>query len=584
MGHQIEYYSTKVTTEKNLKLFISRITGNAYDPRESGGYHGNLTIHRNEIYKTAAQSKKCAVVFGYISGIILRKCNIVCIIVNSIVIKWTFIRRQDRSRKMKRDFFKIRKRIMVGCLTAAIAVVQPVSSVFANPHYDRRDTVAEEEFIYSARTSGTESSRKKVNPKAWKKINGVCYNGSGEIIPGAITRGMDVSEWQGNIDWKQVKKSDIDFAFVRISYGLTHEDYTYDENMTNAELAGVPTGTYVYSTALSTTTALKEAQLAISKMQGHKVSYPVVYDLEYAKASKLSAKKVSEMALTFCNEVRRAGYYPMVYCNTNWYDNYIDWSLLSGVDVWIARYGDTIQAPDKERYNYTIWQSTDGNRESGLNSTSGLVAGIPAGNDVDMDFGYVDYTKKITPRWKSLDSYVPAMKPDTGSNDGSQEQTGLHQENGKYYYVNENGERVSDQWVTVNGKTYYISSDGYALMGMKKVDGKCYWFHTKSGYMFKNRRVTRSTGDIYYFGSNGVRYENGMYKVREKSGEHTYYFQKNGKAYKGWLTLNGKKYYFYKGSSALSGTRAENITLTSSNRIVSVFDGNGVCTRQYKKR
>lgn len=254
------------------------------------------------------------------------------------------------------------------------------------------------------------------------------------------------------------------------------------------------------------------------------------------------------------------------------------------MDVWIARYGDTIQAPDKERYNYTIWQSTDGNRESGLNSTSGLVAGIPAGNDVDMDFGYVDYTKKITPRWKSLDSYVPAMKPDTGSNDGSQEQTGLHQENGKYYYVNENGERVSDQWVTVNGKTYYISSDGYALMGMKKVDGKCYWFHTKSGYMFKNRRVTRSTGDIYYFGSDGVRCENGMYKIREKSGEHTYYFQKNGKAYKGWLTLNGKKYYFYKGSSALSGTRAENITLTSSNRIVSVFDGNGVCTRQYKKR
>lgn len=201
-----------------------------------------------------------------------------------------------------------------------------------------------------------------------------------------------------------------------------------------------------------------------------------------------------------------------------------------------------------------------------------------------MDFGYVDYTKKITPRWKSLDSYVPAMKPDTGSNDGSQEQTGLHQENGKYYYVNENGERVSDQWVTVNGKTYYISSDGYALMGMKKVDGKYYWFHTKSGYMFKNRRVTRSTGDIYYFGSDGVRCENGMYKIREKSGEHTYYFQKNGKAYKGWLTLNGKKYYFYKGSSALSGTRAENITLTSSNRIVSVFDGNGVCTRQYKKQ
>ena len=52
---------------------------------------------------------------------------------------------------MKRVFLKIRKRLIVGCLAAAIAVAQPVSSVFANPHYDRRDTVAEEEFIYSAR-------------------------------------------------------------------------------------------------------------------------------------------------------------------------------------------------------------------------------------------------------------------------------------------------------------------------------------------------------------------------------------------------------------------------------------------------
>lgn len=70
---------------------------------------------------------------------------------------------------MKRDFFKIRKRIIVGCLATVIAVAQPVSSVFANPHYDRRDTVAEEEFIYSARTSGTESSRKKSEPQSMEK-------------------------------------------------------------------------------------------------------------------------------------------------------------------------------------------------------------------------------------------------------------------------------------------------------------------------------------------------------------------------------------------------------------------------------
>lgn len=472
----------------------------------------------------------------------------------------------------------------ITCLMAAtITVGSYASPVMANPHYDRRDTVAEEEMVPAAGSAAADKGRSKVNAKAWKKINGVCYNGSGKVIPGAITRGIDVSEWQGNIDWTKVKKSDIDFAFVRISYGLNHYDYTYESNMIKAEQAGVPVGTYVYSTALSAETALKEAQYAIEKMQGYKVSYPVVFDLEYAKASNLSPKKVSQMALVFCNEVRKAGYYPMVYCNTNWYDNYIDWSLLSGIDVWIARYGDTIQAPDKDRYNYTIWQCTDGNTESGLNSTSGLVAGIPAGNDVDVNFGYIDYTKKITPRKEQASDYVPSKKP-VISNGQDKIESGLYEEDEKYYFIDEDGECVSDKWETVNGKTYYFGTDGYALKGMKKVDGKYYWFNKKYCYMYKNRRVTRANGDIYYFGSDGVRYESGMTQVNENGKVHTYYFQKNGKAYKGWLTLEGKKYYFYKGSSAVSGTRAENITLTSSRKVVSVFDSAGVCMKQYKKK
>ena len=489
-------------------------------------------------------------------------------------------KKYEQEKRMNR---KIIKKFMTCLMAATITVGLYASPVMANPHYDRRDTVAEEEMVPAAGSAAADKGRSKVNAKAWKKINGVCYNGSGKVIPGAITRGIDVSEWQGNIDWTKVKKSDIDFAFVRISYGLNHYDYTYESNMIKAEQAGVPVGTYVYSTALSAETALKEAQYAIEKMRGYKVSYPVVFDLEYAKASNLSPKKVSQMALVFCNEVRKAGYYPMVYCNTNWYDNYIDWSLLSGIDVWIARYGDTIQAPDKDRYNYTIWQCTDGNTESGLNSTSGLVAGIPAGNDVDVNFGYIDYTKKITPRKEQASDYVPSKKP-VVSNGQDKIESGLYEEDEKYYFIDEDGERVSDKWETVNDKTYYFGTDGYALKGMKKVDGKYYWFNKKYCYMYKNRRVTRANGDIYYFGSDGVRYESGMTQVNENGKVYTYYFQKNGKAYKGWLTLEGKKYYFYKGSSAVSGTRAENITLTSSRKVVSVFDSAGVCMKQYKKK
>ena len=417
---------------------------------------------------------------------------------------------------------KITKKFMPCLMAATITVGSYASPVMANPHYDRRDTVAEEEMVPAAGVAAADKGRSKVNAKAWKKINGVCYNGSGKVIPGAITRGIDVSEWQGNIDWTKVKKSDIDFAFVRISYGLNHYDYIYESNMIKAEQAGVPVGTYVYSTALSAETALKEAQYAIEKMQGYKVSYPVVFDLEYAKASNLSPKKVSQMALAFCNEVRKAGYYPMVYCNTNWYDNYIDWSLLSGIDVWIARYGDTIQAPDKDRYNYTIWQCTDGNTESGLNSTSGLVAGIPAGNDVDVNFGYVDYTKKVTPRKEQASDYVPSKKP-VVSNGQDKIESGLYEEDEKYYFIDEDGDRVSDKWETINGKTYYFGTDGYALKGMKKVDGKYYWFNKKYCYMYENRRVTRANGDIYYFGSDGVRYESGMTQVNENGKVHTYY-------------------------------------------------------------
>lgn len=101
------------------------------------------------------------------------------------------------------------------------------------------------------------------------------------------------------------QKSNVDFAFVRISYGLNHLDKTYDYNMKQAEKAGVPTGTYVYSLALNTQQALKEAQFAIRKMDGYKVSYPVVYDIEYDQMRNLSASQIADLAKTFCNEIKK---------------------------------------------------------------------------------------------------------------------------------------------------------------------------------------------------------------------------------------------------------------------------------------
>lgn len=160
--------------------------------------------------------------------------------------------------------------------------------------YERWETVAEEEReAYEASEGLLRAST--VSEKAWKKINGVCYNGSGVKIPGAITRGIDVSEWQGTINWTKVRNSDVDFAFVRVAYGTGYLDKQYAANMKNAASAGIPVGVYIYSTATTTSAALKEAQLVIEKMKGYKVSYPVVFDLEYSlweNCPKLRCRKL----------------------------------------------------------------------------------------------------------------------------------------------------------------------------------------------------------------------------------------------------------------------------------------------------
>ena len=121
--------------------------------------------------------------------------------------------------------------------------------------------------------------------------------------------------------------------------------------MTQAEAAGVPVGTYVYSLAKTNKEALAEAQLAIRQMQGHKVSYPVAFDLEDEKTlGTLTKKEVSQIALTFCDEIRKAGYTPMLYMNLNWYNNFVTgvfWKapgLMYGSQATVTRYWLQAQA------------------------------------------------------------------------------------------------------------------------------------------------------------------------------------------------------------------------------------------------
>ena len=450
--------------------------------------------------------------------------------------------------------------------------------------------------------------------KVWAKVGSKCYNGVGKRIPGAFLRGIDVSEWQGQINWKKVAASNVDFAFIRAFYGTGRKDLFYETNMKSAQQAGIPVGVYFYSRALTYSETLKEAQTLIRALDGYLVSYPVVFDLEDETQDGFSTEKLTKMALVFCDEIRKAGYTPMLYCSTSWYQEHIDAGLLGDVDVWLAQFSDTSTGPDKSVFRYTIWQPTGGDVVPGMVSTKGLIDGIPVQNNSDIDFGYFDYTRTITPRSKAAEDYVPASVPlyqDDGWVRGTEVRyyengvaaTGWKKIDGKYYlfgkdgvlrtgvlvkskagnlyYAGEDGARVTSSLVTVKGKTYYFGSNGRAAKGKTKIGSAYYYFHKTSAYMLKNKKIT--VGKKVYYASKSGRLLTNRFKTvnSAKNGKSVYYFGKDGTALLGLQEIGGKQYFFYRDKSRL-GIMAVNDTITSQHGNHYEFGPDGILIRVYK--
>lgn len=139
---------------------------------------------------------------------------------------------------------------------------------------------------------------------------------------------------------------------------------------------------------------------------------------------------------------------------------------------------------------------------------------------------------------------------------------------GNIYVFDAEGKRCSG-WCTMNGKKYYIGSKGYALKGYQKIGSAYYYFHKTKAYMYKSKLIKISDGKYAYAKSNGKLYSSGLKII----GTYTYYFQKNGIAYTGWMNTNGKWYYF----SKITAKMLQGRSATNSKGKVYVFDSNGVC-------
>ena len=193
--------------------------------------------------------------------------------------------------------------------------------------------------------------------------------------------GIDVSKWQGEIEWDKVKAAGVEFAIVRAGYrgsvtGALVEDPCFQANLRGAAAAGIPVGVYFFTQATDEVEAVEEASMVIELLKGARVDYPVFIDTEGAggngRADELSVEMRTLVCEAFCRTIENAGYRAGVYASKNWYENRITVSSLSRYVIWLAEYREV---PGDEGY-YDLWQYT----------SRGAVDGI-AGN-VDLDVSY----------------------------------------------------------------------------------------------------------------------------------------------------------------------------------------------------
>ena len=194
-------------------------------------------------------------------------------------------------------------------------------------------------------------------------------------------KAIDVSSDQGKPVWEKVAKSGVKAAILRVHqrYGV---DSSFEHNYKGCKQNGILAGAYKYSYALTPAQAVEEAENVIEVLNGRGLDFPVFYDLEWKQQRSLGKQAIENIAVSFLTRMKNAGYKVGIYCNMDWYNNYLSENLKK-YDLWLARYAnnDDGTIPDRLRPSVGIgWQYSE----------SGKVEGISA-NDVDMDVFYTDY-------------------------------------------------------------------------------------------------------------------------------------------------------------------------------------------------
>jgi lysozyme len=220
---------------------------------------------------------------------------------------------------------------------------------------------------------GIESVGASKSSKAWKRTSKGFVNNYGQVIQGATMKGIDVSQWNGNINWAKVAKSDVDYAIIRVGYGdnYTYQDDTYfKKNVRGCIDNKIPFGVYIYSYAVNTSMAKSEANHVLRLINGLKLDFPVYFDMEdNSQLNGTNNATRGAIAKTFCNAITAKGYKVGIYANLNWWNNYLTDKAFNNSKwyKWVAQYNS--QCDYKGAYQ--MWQSTSSGVIDGVSSACG---------------------------------------------------------------------------------------------------------------------------------------------------------------------------------------------------------------------
>ncbi len=208
------------------------------------------------------------------------------------------------------------------------------------------------------------------------------YMADGEVLS---KKGIDVSRYQGEIDWEKVAGDGVEYAFIRLGIrgateGKLMLDETYEDNMEGALENGVNVGVYFFTQALNKEEAVEEAEFVLENLEDYDVSYPIVLDVEEittknARTKNMGKQDWTNVCIAFCDRIREAGYVPMIYGNLKTFMLMVDLEQLEEYEKWFAYYRTPLYFP----YEFSVWQY----------SSTGKVNGIDT--DVDMNISMKDW-------------------------------------------------------------------------------------------------------------------------------------------------------------------------------------------------